>query len=318
MTRFAGSRVDSDNGYSDGVILIGPEDFQSLGSGTATLTRNAKGDISLNVAANQDVILSAPLSKLLFRTGLLDDLQEAFGSGGNQPGPVTGGSGEFGTGSAFEGTHRGAANYPYTKSTSSVSASAAAVNIPVVNSSGFAVNDVVAIGSGATLEYQTVTVVPDGTHITVAQLKFAHTTPFNIVANPFFTPAGVSGRPPYTGVTQLVPVTSPRPKGIYIKDVVLYYLVGTNNLTSITIGLAQTLFANATALAISDVLAAAQNGLVLTAAATPYATRVAVASGWLTTDQAEYTLEVEAVVPATGGSTFRLYGASLHVLYNFN
>ena len=315
MTRFAGSRIDGDNAYSDGVILLSATDFASVGSGTAAVTRNGKGDLSFNAANGQSCILVAPLGKLLFRTGLYDDLQEAFGSGGNQPGV---GTAPFGTGSAFVGTNRGPANYPYTKSTSSVSASAAAVNIPVVDSSSFNVGDPVAIGSGATLEYQNITVVPDGTHITVAQLKFAHTTPFNIIANPFYTPAGVGKRPPYTGVTDLVPVTSPRAKGFDIRDVVLFYEIGTNNLTSLTIGLSQTLFANSVAPAITDILAPAQNGLVLTAATTPYASRIAVNSGFLTTDQAEYILEVTPVTAATSGSTFLLYGAALHVSFNFN
>ena len=311
-------RFDSDTGYGDMNVFVGAGNFQSLGSGTAALTRGGKGLIYQQVAASQDVILAAALSKLLFRTGLLDDLQESFGTGGNQPGPVTGGTGLYGTGSGMTGANGLVANYPYTKSSSSVSASSGAVNIPVVDSQGFVAGNFVAIGAGAVLEIQQITAVPDGTHITVAQLKFAHTTPFNIVQNPFTTPAGVSGRPPFTGVTQLVPVTAPRPKGINISDVVLHYAVGVNNLTSITAGLSQTLFVNGVAPAVTDILAPAANGLVVTAAALPYSTRLAVNSGWLTTDQAEYILEVEAVTPSTASSAFYLSGASVHGTYNFN
>lgn len=311
-------RWDCDQGYADGWIDLSVTDFFSVGTDAPTLTRNAKGDISFHQAASKSGILVCSLSGLIFRTGLLDDLQEMFGTGGNQPGLSA--TNAFGTGTGITGARGQSAGYPYTKTTATITKSAAAVNMAVVNSADFVVGNFVLIdgGSSTLAEIQQVTAVPDGTHITVAQLKNTHTgAGITVAAHPYTTPAGVTGPPlGNASASQLVPVTAPRPKGISFIDVALRYKIGTTNLTSQTIGLSKTVYANATALSITDILAAAQNGLSLTAASTPYSTRIVLTNGYQVTDNAEFWLEIAVVTPAN--STYDLYGADLHVMYNYN
>lgn len=311
-------RWDCDQGYADGFIDLSPSDFASVGTDAPTLTRNAKGDISLHQAASKSSIVVCSLSGLIFRTGLLDDLQEMFGAGGNQPGLSA--TQEFGTGTAITGARGQSSGYPYTKTTATITKSAAAVSMAVADSAAFAVGNYVLIDGGSSMlaEIQYVTAIADTTHITVGQLKNTHTgAGITISAHPYTTPAGITGPPSgNASASQLVPVTAPRPKGISFFDISLRYKIGTANLTSQTIGLSKTVYANATALAITDVLAPAQNGLSLAFAATPYSTRIALTSGYQVTDNEEFWLEIATVTPAS--STYDLYGAQLHVLYNYN
>lgn len=75
------SRYQADLGFTDGVILFGPN--QIFPTGTTVLTRNAAGDISFNQAASQAVTYSLNLGDgQLFRTGFGEDLQEQFGGSG--------------------------------------------------------------------------------------------------------------------------------------------------------------------------------------------------------------------------------------------
>src|SRR5271156_4374641 len=74
------TRVDGDLGYADGQIFISALDMASVGAGAVTATRNASGSYSLNLAASQTVVLAVSLSNMIFRYGVNDYLQEAFGS----------------------------------------------------------------------------------------------------------------------------------------------------------------------------------------------------------------------------------------------
>jgi hypothetical protein len=165
-------------------------------------------------------------------------------------------------------------------------------------------------------EYCLIIAIPDATHITVDQTLFAHTSGYKIVQSPFTTPAGVTGAPPFTGISQFT-VPSSRPKGIQFKGLEVRYQISTANLTSQTVGLTRTIFQNATALAVTNILTAAANGLATTFAATPYVTPVAIASpAYQTADLSEFILEMSVVTPAS--STYKFYGVTLYVTFNYN
>ncbi len=75
------SRYQQDLGFTDGRVFATPADIQI--SGTATLTRNAVGDWSINQAASLTVNYGINVSALLLRrTGFGEDLQEQFGGTG--------------------------------------------------------------------------------------------------------------------------------------------------------------------------------------------------------------------------------------------
>ncbi len=242
----------------DGIINICSTDlFPASGGGTLALTRIASGVWSQRLSTTTATVFQAAISTLETRFGMQDDLQEFYGSaraGGSNALPV---------------------GWPNTLSTSTVTAGAA-VSIPVLSSVNFAVGQAILVDTVASgvQEYTYITAIADGTHIT-ATLANGHTTPFPIAANVFTTPAGVSGSPPYTGVTQLTPVTAPRVKGILIKQITPRYIINTTNITVNTIGLTVVQYTNAVAIPAATVLLAnAQNGMSLTAAATPYVTPI--------------------------------------------
>jgi hypothetical protein len=110
------------------------------------------------------------------------------------------------------------------------------------------------------------------------------------------------------------------PKGVQINDVTLHYQIGTANLTTHTLGLSKTVYpvsGTPGALVVTDVIANAANGLATAFNANPQSTKIAVASPVFTVnDLASLLLEVDATTPGTG--TYRLYGASIHVSFNFN
>jgi len=133
--------------------------------------------------------------------------------------------------------------------------------------------------------------------------------------NTFTTPAGVSGPPPFTGLSQFTPVTASRPKGIQINSVTCFYEVGAVNTTLNTIAIYQTAFANGVAPAVTTILAA--SNLTATHATTPYATTVALSSpAMLTTQNAAYSLEWKLTTGESTGTAL-IWGVQLNVSYNF-
>lgn len=135
------------------------------------------------------------------------------------------------------------------------------------------------------------------------------------------TPWGVTGRPPYTGITQFTPVTgvAGRPKGFKLTDITLVYLVGGATLDALTIGVEKNVYANNTAIASTAILAVAANGLTATVQANPFVIQVPIAAGnqlYNMTDNSEIISEV--TVTTGGSATFRLYRASIHGHFNWN
>lgn len=76
------SRYQQDLGFTDGYVFIPAPDYISTGA-AATLTKNAVGDISWNVAASLAAVFDVHVSDgQVTRTGFGEDLQEQFGGTG--------------------------------------------------------------------------------------------------------------------------------------------------------------------------------------------------------------------------------------------
>jgi len=286
----------------DGMYFLSASDmFVASGGGTGTITRVASGEWSLRISTTTATQVVGPLSTILLRFGQQDDLQQQFGSaraGGAQGLPV---------------------GWPNTFSTSSVSAGSA-VSIPVLSSVNFAVGQAIlvdTVGSGVQ-EYTYITAIADGTHVT-ATLANAHTTPFPIAANVFTTPAGVTGTPPYTGVTEFTPVTSFRPKGVLIKQITPRYAINTANAATNTIGITQTIYNNGAAPTVSTILTNAANGLATTTTAQPYVTPIPipVANQAFTTARNVDVLVEWDITNGTSG-TVDLFGIEIVCSFNYD
>jgi hypothetical protein len=110
------------------------------------------------------------------------------------------------------------------------------------------------------------------------------------------------------------------PKGIQINNLELHYIIGTLAVTTHSVGIVQSVMPVAgtpAALGISYPLAIGANGLSKAVTATPQTTLITLATpSFSVTDLAQLAVEVEVVTPAT--STYQLYGATLHVSFNYN
>jgi hypothetical protein len=130
----------------------------------------------------------------------------------------------------------------------------------------------------------------------------------------------LAGYPPLT-TAQLATLghqlTGPLPRGIQIDSIDVIYAVGTNALTTATIGLTKTVFVNAVAPAVTNIIALGANGLPTAAAAQPYVTNVANAAPVMITDSdAELICNVNLTTPAGGTAVF--YGIVVKAHYNLN
>jgi hypothetical protein len=235
------------------------------------------------------------LSGLMFRYGTGDWLQEQFGSqqsGGAQGKPVGG----------------------WTALVTSSTAAGSNVNVPVNTSVGFSVGGYV----NAAGQYTIITAIPDSTHLTLALTTATLAVNAVITQDPFTTPAGVSGPPPFTGITSLTPVTAPRPKGLGIRALYPIYSIAGAALTLNTIGLTKTVFSPNAAPVVTNLLADAANGLATATNAQPYLTPINFASpiSMQTSKYAQYTIEWD--VTTAGGGTAQLFGVFMDVNFNYN
>jgi hypothetical protein len=297
MSRTQG-RYDADTPHTDGHVFVSALDG-TLTSGTGTPTRVGSGLYTLAIGNTQTAVLQIPLTSLIFRFGEQDSLQEQFGS------------------AAAQGATGVPVNGYTTQTTASVSAGAN-VSIAVKNSAGFVIGRTITLDLYGTPEYPKIVSFPDSTHILVNQVTATHASGVTISENLFTTPAGVSGSPPYTGSSELTPVTSPRPKGITIKQIYPIYTVGTVALTTNTIGVTKTVFAPNTAPVVTNLLADAANGLATAVQANPYLTPIQLTQpvSMLTTKYASYTIEWDVTTAGTG--TANLYGVFLDISFNYN
>jgi hypothetical protein len=297
------SASSSDTPFQDGLFPLAPGGDIFATTGATTLTRISSGEISLRAtAAATAYVVIGTASSVLFRTGVQDDLQQFFGSS------RAGGAQNLGVGNIF------------TLSTGSTVAGTA-VNIAVLSSVNFTVGAFVTVDTVASgvQEFAIVTAIPDATHITVNKLVNPHTTPFPITLNLFTTPAGASGRPPFTGLSQLTPVTAPRPKGIAIKQLNVVYIVNTAAATAMSVGITAIQYGNAVAPVVTTLIANAANGLATASAATPYVIPVPVPvanQGFLVTSNTSVVVEFDFTTGAA--ATLDVLGFYLVCAFNYN
>jgi len=286
-------RLDCDTPYGDGQIFVSALDG-TFSTGTGTVSRTGSGLLAYSVAAA--AVLMIPVSTILLRYGTQDWLQEQFGS-------------------AQAGGAQGLVPNGYTANVTTLSGTGSNVNVPVGSSLGFTVGRAVSAGV-AGVQKTIITAIPDATHITLANVTVALAVGSTITESLFTTPAGVTGTPPYTGSSQLTPVTSPRPKGIAIKAINPVYTVTGTAATVNTIGLTKTVFANITAPVVTNIIANAANGLQTAVSATPYLTPINIAQPVIFQNTKFSELLIEWDI--TPGTTALLYGVFLDVVYNFN
>lgn len=82
------ARWEQDNPFTDGVLILSPIDFASVGAAVAGIALNASGDVSQNQAASIVAKYVVSLNNVIFRTGLLPFLQEQFGTAAGVAGPT--------------------------------------------------------------------------------------------------------------------------------------------------------------------------------------------------------------------------------------
>lgn len=131
-------------------------------------------------------------------------------------------------------------------------------------------------------------------------------------------PIAVQGRPPFTGASQLVPPTTNKfPKGVRVTDFVVQYIVGTNPLTAMTCRYDRTVFVEGTAPAVTNILASAANGLLLTVN-NAHSVKVTglPAQTFETTDLSALWFEISVQTPA--GGTAQIHGVHVHYSFNYN
>lgn len=131
-------------------------------------------------------------------------------------------------------------------------------------------------------------------------------------------PIAAAGRPPFTGATQLVPPTTNKlPKGVRITDFVVNYLVGTNPLTAMTCRYDRVVYAENVAPAVTNILASAVNGLLLTVN-NFHSVKVTglAAQTFEITDLSSLWFEFSVQTPA--GGTAQIHSVTVHYSFNPN
>lgn len=132
---------------------------------------------------------------------------------------------------------------------------------------------------------------------------------------------GYSGMPPIQG-SKLATLTGgvpagPAAKGIMITSIDAIYLIAGSALTLNQLGITASKFVNNVAVAVTNILAKAANGLQTAIQANPYVTNVPVTTpAFVVTPDTEVLVEWDVTTQA-GGSA-RLYGLVLRCSFNFN
>lgn len=287
----------------DGMIWFGPDEMSlAAGGATGAITRVASGIWSLRISTTSAGQISIPIDGSVIRRGMQDDLQEQFGSlraGGAQGLPI---------------------GWPNTLSSSSATAGSA-VSVSVLSTVNFTAGQYVLVDTVASgvQEYTQIISITNSTTM-VMNLVNSHTTPFPIAANVFTTPAGVSGPPPFAGVTEFTPVTAPRPKGLLVKQITPAYIINTTNITTNTIGVTSIQYNNNVVNpAATTILTNAANGLATTASANPYVTPIAIPvanQSFLTTPNTAVVIEWDVTAASTG--SVDLLGVFVDFSFNYS
>lgn len=125
--------------------------------------------------------------------------------------------------------------------------------------------------------------------------------------------------PAMSALQELTPRTAFKQKGIRIKSFDVIYLVSGATMTALTCRVDQSLFVNNVAVATTNILASAANGLTATVQTNPFVINVPIATPtgqFLITPDQLYIIEVAA--QTAGGGTFVLYGVDILFDLNFN
>lgn len=298
------ARLQGDQPFNDMLVALSPPgDIVAAGATAQTLTKIAFGEYSWRAAtATTAYTFVGGVSGLIFRTGLQDDYQQAFGS-------------------ARAGGAQGLApGFPQTLVTASTVAGTF-VTLTVMSSVNFFVGQFVTVDSVASgvQEFTQITSIPSGTSIVVAKLVNAHTANFPLTANLFTTPGPRTGRPPFTGLSQLTPQTVSPPKGINVQQLTVLYAVNTTAITVPTVGMAATQYFNNAAPTITTLIANATNNLQTAAQVQPYVIPVPVPvanQGFLVTPNTVVTVEFDFTTGASG--SVDVLGFVINGQYNYD
>jgi hypothetical protein len=305
MSRTQGP-LQADMPQPDGLIPLFPgQDIIQIpvAAETSAMHKIAAGEYSLRTASASDAYeFVGSVSKAIYRCGMQDDLQEFFGS-------------------AQAGGAMGlAVGHRTTLATASITAGAG-VSVTVDSTVGFSAGsrvlvDTVASGVQEICVIQSIT---SATAMVLVNVVNAHAAVFPISQNIFTTPAGVSGRPPYAGMSQLTPVTAPRPKGISFKQIYISYIVNTTAITVPTCAMYATTYAYGTAPVVTTLIASGTNGLQTAASTTPYVIPVPVPvanQGYITLPNTFVTIEFDFTSGASG--TVDILGMEATCSFNYN
>jgi len=124
------------------------------------------------------------------------------------------------------------------------------------------------------------------------------------------------GRPPYSGVTQLVTPTQAGPsKGIQVDNIYVVYRVGVVGLTSITMRFVKNVYGENVAFSPSAIATTGTPPLG-TQANNHTATFTVTTPTMVVDDLSQLQIEVEFVMANTG--TLRFYGVGIHYHFNYN
>jgi hypothetical protein len=273
--------IQGDTPQADGTVslLPGADFVATSASGATTLFKIATGEFSLRAAAASAYVIFGSLGGMIFRTGIQDDLQSFFGSsraGGAQGLPI---------------------GSPQTLATASTVAGSS-VSITVLSTVGFLPFQYVTIDTVASgvQEFTQILSITSPTVMVVRTLVNSHTAFFPVAANLFTTYTGATGRPPFTGASELTPVTVPRPKGISFLQLSVIYQVTTTAITVPTVGLFATQYFNNAAPVTTTLIAQATNGLQTATQAQPYVIPVPVpiaAQNFIVTPNTQVSVEFD-------------------------
>jgi hypothetical protein len=281
------SRLVSDQPFSDMTVSLSPPgDIVAAGATVQTLTRIAAGEYSWRAAtATTAYTFVGGVSGIIFRTGLQDDYQQAFGSA------RAGGAANLPVG------------FPQTLSTGSIVAGTN-VTVNVFSTVNFSAGQFVTLDTVASgvQEFCQIASITSATAMVLKSVVNSHTTPFPVTGNLFTTPGPRVGRPPFTGLSQLTPQTSAPPKGINIQQIAVVYAVNTTAITVPTVGLFATQYSNIVAPTVTTLIAQATNNLATASNANPYVIPVPVPvanQGFIVTPNTVVSVEFDFT---TGGS----------------
>lgn len=128
-------------------------------------------------------------------------------------------------------------------------------------------------------------------------------------------PAPAPGMPPFTGATELTPPTGDTPKGVRVNKIVLACLITGATLTTHTMNLYRTTYANNVANSVAT--PAISVTMPTTVQTNPYIVTATITTPiFETTDLTDVIVEI--AVTTAGSGAYRFYGVGFYVDFNYN